>query len=96
MSQKNWAKYFLALGKPENVEVGWAPAGEQSGRSSPVNSIAKFEELEAGVHNGSPKSSGNIIAKSYKSAGKSRKRRAKNRKTRKQQRKSRRQPRRAN
>lgn len=91
MSQKNWAKYFLAQGTPENVEVGWVPAGEQSGRSSPTESLAKFEELAGESPASSPKSGSNIVAASYKAAGKGRKRRSrKNRKTRRNRRTSRR------
>ena len=72
MSQKNWAKYFLSTGKPENTEIGWSP-GEASGRISPAESFKRYEEMSTPPS--SPKASANIFAASYKSAEKSRKRR---------------------
>lgn len=85
MSQKEWAEYFLGQGKVENAEVGWSP-GEQSGRSSPVQAMRYFQNLES--QPSSPKAYGNIVAASFKASGKSRKSRArgmkrKNRKSRK-------------
>jgi hypothetical protein len=88
MSQKNWAQYFLATGKPENTEIGWSP-GEESGRMSPQESWKKFEEMSSPPS--SPKSTANIFATSYKASGKSRKRRERRkRKSRKASRRSRR------
>jgi hypothetical protein len=84
MSQKNWAKYFLATGKPENTEIGWSP-GTERGRSSPIESLRHFQELSSAPS--SPKAAANILATSYKSAGKRKAR--KGRKTRKVSRKTR-------
>lgn len=85
MSQKNWAKYFLSTGKPENTEIGWSP-GAESGRSSPAAALERFEEMSTPPS--SPKATKNIIATSYAAAGKSRRRRG--RKSRKASRRTRR------
>jgi hypothetical protein len=83
MSQREWAKYFLEKGSTnENVNIGWSPGAAQ-GRSTPKMAKKHLENLETPPS--SPKEYGNIVAASYKMAGK-----RKNRKTRRNRRASRR------
>ena len=81
MSQREWAKYYLEHRMaPENVELGWAPAGLQQaeGSSRPSSPVS-----DPGSP-GSPRvfNKNKMVRNSFKSMGKTVQRRRRNRRTR--------------